>query len=176
MKIVTIRIIAFSLIMLFLSSATFAEDNKPFAVIDSQRIVEEYNAARDAEEQYQLFLQDLEREIADRERDLQRMGEEIQSQQMLLGEEALRSKMEEYESSRADYFQFRDNASARAEAEYKKQIQPIIEQIKLIAERIGKEEGYGIIVDSAALTTIYVDPDVDLTNEVLKALVKGVDE
>ncbi|MCP4145775.1 MAG: OmpH family outer membrane protein [bacterium] len=176
MKTNAIRIIALTLLLLAFSSQLFADDVKPFAIIDSQRIVEEYNAARDAQEQYQLFLQDLEREITERERDLQRMGEEIESQKMLLGEDALRSKMEEFESARSDYFQFRESIDTRAEAEYKKQIQPIIDQIKLIAERIGKENGYGIIVDAAALTTIYIDPDVDLTDDILTALVKGVDE
>ncbi len=32
-----------------------AADEKPLAVVDSQRIAEEYEAARDAQEQYQKF-------------------------------------------------------------------------------------------------------------------------
>ena len=39
--------------------------------------------------------------------------------------------------------------------------------MKTIVERIGKEEGYGLIVDSAALAVLYIDPDFDLTDEVL---------
>lgn len=176
MKILVTKATVVLMFLICMSSLSFAEDAKPFAVIDSQRIFEEYNAALDAQEQYQLFLQDLEREIGEKERDLQRMAEEIESQRMLLGEETLRSKMEEFESSRADYYSFRETVDSRAEAEYKKLTQPIIDQIKLIAERIGKEDGYGIIIDSSSMITVYIDSDIDLTDKVLTALVKGVDE
>ena len=40
-------------------------------------------------------------------------------------------------------------------------------------DRIGKEEDYGLIVDSAALTVLYMDADYDLTDEVLAALARG---
>jgi len=149
--------------------------DKPFGVVNSQRIVQEYDAARDAQEQYQKFLSDLEKEIADRERELQRLAEEIESQKMLLGEEALQQKMQEFEDQKADYFRFREQIDQRAEQEYEDKINPIIAQVKTIAERIGSEEGFGIVIDSAALTVLFIDPDVDLTNRVLAALARGED-
>jgi Skp family chaperone for outer membrane proteins len=153
-----------------------AADAKPLGVIDSERIVQEYGAAKDAQTQYQKFLQDLEQDIADRERELQRLTEEIESQRMLLGEDALRLKMTEFEDLKTDYFSFRESIETRAENEYKAKIQPIIDQVKLIAERIGKEQGFGIIIDTAALTTVYIDDEIDLTDSVLSALVRGVEE
>ncbi len=163
-------------VMLLLPVAAQAGDPKPLGVIDSERIVQEYGAAKDAQTQYQKFLQDLEQDIADREKDLQRLTEEIESQRMLLGEDALRLKMTEFEDMKSDYFSFRESIETRAENEYKAKIQPIIDQVKLIAERIGKEKGFGIIIDTAALTTVYIDDDIDLTDEVLSALVRGVED
>jgi Skp family chaperone for outer membrane proteins len=95
---------------------------------------------------------------------------------MLLGEDALATKMQQFEQLRADYFTFRESIDQRAEAEYTAKITPILDQIKTIVERVGKEEGYGLIVDSAALAVVYVDPDFDLTNDVLAALARGDDE
>lgn len=77
---------------------------------------------------------------------------------------------------KSDYFSFRETVETRAENEYKEKIQPIIDQVKLIAERVGKEEGFGIIIDTAALTTVYIDDEVDLTDRVLAALVRGVED
>jgi Skp family chaperone for outer membrane proteins len=151
-------------------------DTKPFGVIDSERIVSEYEAARDAQEQYGKFLRDLEKEIGDKESELQRLFEDIESQKMLLGEQALASKMQELDNKRAEYLQFRDQVDDRAEQEYKEKIGPIIDQVRTIAERLGKEEGFGLIVDAAALTVLYIDDSVDLTDRVLQALVKGVEE
>ncbi|MBC8423474.1 OmpH family outer membrane protein [bacterium] len=175
-KILAIPAAALMALLVLLPSTAAAADAKPLGVIDSERIVQEYGAAKDAQTQYQKFLQDLEQDITDRETELQRMAEEIESQRMLLGEDALATKMQEFEDLKSDYFTFRDGLDTKAENEYKDKIQPIIDQVKLIAERVGKEEGFGIIIDTAALTTVYIDPDVDLTDRILAALVRGVEE
>jgi len=164
------------LLMTMAAAPAGAASDKPFAVIDSQRIVDEYSAAKDAQEQYQRFLQDKEQEIVDMERDLQLMAEAIESQKMLLGEEALRSKVEEFESEKQKYFNLRESIDSQAETEYKDKIQPIIDQVKLIVDRIGKEEGYGVVIDAAGLTVLYLDADVDLTDKVIETLVRGVEE
>jgi outer membrane protein len=150
-----------------------AAPNKPFGVVDTQRIVEEYEVARDAQEQYQKFLKDLEKEVAEKERELQRLVEEIESQKMLLGEDALNTKMRDLETKKSEYFRFREQLDQRAQQEYKAKIGPIIDQVKTIAERIGKEEGFGIIIDSAAFTVLYLDDAMDMTNRVLQALARG---
>jgi outer membrane protein len=148
-------------------------DDRPLAVVDSQRIAEEYEAARDAQEQYQKYIRELELEVSEKEKELSSMMEEIESQRMLLGEDALATKMQQFEAKRADYFQFREGIDQKAESEYKAKISPILDQIKTIVERIGKEKGYGVIVDSAALAVLYIDSDYDLTNDVLAALARG---
>jgi Skp family chaperone for outer membrane proteins len=150
-----------------------AAELRPLAIIDSQRIAEEYEAARDAQEQYQKFIRELEREVADKEKALTALMEEIDSQKLLLGQEALATKTQQFDRQRAEYFQFRESIDQRAEAEYKTRIQPILDQVKTIVERLGKERNYGLIVDSAAISVLYVNPEFDLTNDVMQALVRG---
>jgi len=151
--------------------ATAAE--KPLGVVDSQRILEEYPAAKDVHEQWQNYIRDVEKEIAEKERALQRMVEEIESQKMLLGEEALNAKLQGFEQQKAEYVRFREQVDQRIQQEYQTKMGPISDQVKTIAERIGKEEGFGIIIDSSAFTVLFLDPDVDLTNKVLAALARG---
>ena len=150
-----------------------AADKIPLAVVDSQRIVEEYEAARDAREQYQKYGRELELEIVEKEKELQGLVEEIESQKMLLGEDALATKMQAFERKRAEYLEFREGLEQRLEAEYKAKISPILDQIQTIVERIGKEKNYGMIVDSSSMAVLFVDPDYDLTNDVLAALARG---
>ncbi|MCP4572016.1 MAG: OmpH family outer membrane protein [bacterium] len=166
------------LALLFLLGTTLlagaaAAADRPLGVVDSQRIADEYDAARDAQEQYQKFLRELELEVADKEKSLTQLAEEIESQKMLLGEEALATKVQQFEQQRAEYFQFRETIDQRAETEYTAKITPILDQVKTIVDRIGKERGFGLIVDSAAMTVLYLDADFDLTDEVLSALARG---
>jgi Skp family chaperone for outer membrane proteins len=92
---------------------------------------------------------------------------------MLLGEDALKTKIQDFERKRADYFEFREGIDQRAEQEYNAKMKPILDQIKTIVERIGKEKGYGLIIDSSGLGVVYIDSDYDLTDDVLTALARG---
>ena len=150
-----------------------AADNKPVGVIDSRRIMDEYEAAKDAQAQYQKFLRELEIEVAEKEKELQNLMEEIESQKLLLGEEALRAKYQVFEQKKAEYFTFQESIEQRAESEFNTKVTPITDQIITIVERLGKEKGFGIIVDRATLNVLYLDDDFDLTNDVLSALAKG---
>jgi Skp family chaperone for outer membrane proteins len=162
-------------VVLLVGAAPAMAVDRPLAVVDSQRIAEEYDAARDAQEQYQKFLRELELEVTEKERELTALAEEIESQKMLLGEDALNTKMQAFESKRAEYLQFRQSIDQRAESEYNAKISPILDQVRTIVERIGKEEKYGLVVDSAALAVLYIDADFDLTDKVLAALARGDD-
>ncbi len=163
-------------LLILLAAATGARAEKPLGVVDSQRIIEEYAAAKDAQGQVRDFVRELEKEIGEKERELQRLFEEIESQKMLLGEDALNAKLQEAEQKRADYFRFREQVDQRVDQEYQDKMGPIYDQVKTIADRIGQEEGFGVIIDSAAFTVLYIDPDVDLTNRVLEALARGDDD
>ena len=150
-----------------------AADDKPFGVIDSRRIMEEYDAAKDAQAQYQKFLRELEIEVTEKEKEITNLMEEIESQKLLLGEEALRAKLQVFEQKKAEYFTFQESIEQRAEAEFNAKVTPITEQIITIVERLGKEKGFGLIIDRATLNVLHLDDSFDLTNDVLSALAKG---
>ncbi len=159
--------------MVVAATAALAAEPRPMAVINSERIAQEYPAMRDAQEQYQKFVQDLERELSLKEKALSAAIEELDSQQLLLGKDALATKTQQLEKQKAEYFQFREAAEQKAEAEGRARMQPILDQVKTIVERLAKERGLGMVVDSAAMTVLYVDPQLEITNDVLQALVRG---
>jgi len=173
-----LRLIQGALALLLVSAVlvpgiAVAEDDKPLGVIDSRRIMEEYEAAKDAQAQYQKFLRELEIEVTEKEKEITNLMEEIESQKLLLGEEALRAKLQVFEQKKAEYFTFQESIEQRAEAEFNAKVTPITEQIITIVERLGKEKGFGLIIDRATLNVLYLDEDFDLTNDVLSALAKG---
>jgi len=170
-----LKLIWVLLVMMVAGTGAALAADIPLAVVDSQRITQEYEAARDAQEQYQKFIRDLELEVADKERELSQLMEELESQKLLLGEAALATKYQEFETKKAAYFQFREGIDQRAESEFLTRIQPILDQVKTIVERLGKEKKIGLIVDSASMAVLYLEADYDLTNDVLAALARGDD-
>lgn len=166
-------LVALLAVVVMLPGQASAVDNKPFGVIDSKRIINEYEAAKDAQAEYQKFLHELELQVDDKEKELTAMMDEIESQKLLLGEEALKAKTQAFEQKKSEYFTFQESIQQRAEAEFNTKIAPITEQLTTIAERLGKEKGFSMIIDMANLNVLYLDPDFDLTNDVLAALAKG---
>lgn len=150
--------------------------DKDFGVVDTQRILTEYEAARDAQEQVEKFVRDLDKEIEEKARALSRLNEEFESQKMLLAEEAYAAKTRELEQQKAEYLRFREQADQRVQQAFMEQIGPINDQVMTIAERIAKEEGFGIIIDASAFNILYLDPAVDLTDKILAALARGEDD
>lgn len=152
-----------------------AADSKPLGVIDSRRIMEEYEAAKDALTQYQKFIRELELEVVEKENELSSLMEDLESQKLLLGEEALKAKAQALEQKKAEYLQFQETLEQRAEAEYRTRITPITDQVQTIVDRIGKEKDFGLIIDVGTLNVLYLDPAQDITNDVLSALARGED-
>ncbi|PID81122.1 hypothetical protein CSB20_03990 [bacterium DOLZORAL124_64_63] len=156
-------------------ASAWAEDSKPLGVLDSRRIMEEYEAAKDALTQYQKFIRELELEVRGKEEELSSLMEEYESQKLLLGGEALKAKGQALEQKKAEYLQFQETLEQRAEAEYRTRITPITDQVQTIVERLGKEKGFGLIIDIGTLNVLYLDPGQDITNDVLSALARGDD-
>ena len=150
--------------------------DKDFGVVNTQRILEEYEAAKDAQEQVEKFVRDLDKEIEEKARALSRLNEEFESQKMLLAEEAYAAKMKELEQKKEEYLRFREQADQRVQQAYMEAMGPINDQVMTIAERIAKEDGFGIIIDASPFNILYLDSDVDLTDRVLAALARGEDD
>ncbi|PIE76785.1 hypothetical protein CSA17_00330, partial [bacterium DOLJORAL78_65_58] len=89
--------------------------------------------------------------------------------------EALKAKGQALEQKKAEYLQFQETLEQRAEAEYRTRITPITDQVQTIVERLGKEKGFGLIIDIGTLNVLYLDPGQDITNDVLSALARGDD-
>lgn len=158
-----------------LAPSLAAAADKDFGVVNTQRILLEYEAAKDAQEQVEKFVRDLDKEIEEKARALSRLNEEFESQKMLLAEEAYAAKMKELEQQKEEYLRFREQADQRVQQAYMEAMGPINDQVMTIAERIAKEKGFGIIIDMSSFNVLYLDPDVDLTDEVLASLARGDD-
>jgi len=156
--------------------AAQADDKNVIGVFNSARIFEEYDAARDAREQMVKYEMELYREYQEKERALMSKGEEIESQRMLLGEDKLREKQQEYNDLLTEYKQFQEDVDSQLEQKRREVMGPIEDQVKMILERLGKEEKFDIIIDISAVVVVYLDDKIDVTDQVLESLLRGVED
>jgi outer membrane protein len=150
--------------------------DKAIAVVNTLRIRDEYQAFKDAEQQVEEVYDDLKKELDEKSRALAIAYENYESQKMLLTPQANEAKVQELEQEKADLNRLQQQSTQRLEQATREHIGPIEDQILTIAERIAKEDDYALVIDVSAMTVLYVDPDVDITDQVLAALARGDDE
>ena len=153
-----------------------AAADKALAVVNTLRIREEYQAFKDAEQQVEEVYDDLRKELDEKSRALAIAYENYESQKMLLTPEANEAKVQELEQQKADLNRQQQQSNQRLEQATREHIGPIEDQILTIAERIAKEDDYALVIDVSAMAVLYVDSDVDITDQVLAALARGDDD
>jgi outer membrane protein len=149
---------------------------KAIAVVNTLRIRDEYQAFKDAEQQVEEVYDDLRKELDEKSRALAIAYENYESQKMLLTPQANEAKVQELEQQKADLNRLQQQSNQRLEQATREHIGPIEDQILTIAERLAKEEDYALVIDVSAMAVLYVDPDIDITDQVLAALARGDDD
>jgi len=167
-------VIVLAVLFLLVSAAQAAEK---IGYINSERILSEYEGARDIESQVSASVSDWREQAQAMESEVQDLIVELQSQELLLSEEAVREKQQLIQQKRLEYESFVNEVwgagglAVRRETEL---WQPVIDRINTILEEIGQEDGYLLILDAAGAAPgsviVYADPSADLTDEVIGKL------
>jgi len=157
-----------------LSGTLFAGEVK-IGYIDSNRILAEYKGTKDLEDQYNKVIQAWQKKADEMKKEILDMQSELQSQSLLLSEDAKARKMQEAQAKQQEYEQFIQDiwgANGKAKQKNEEIMKPLIEKINAILQQIGKSEGYTMIFDIAGGSVVYTQDGLDLTDKVLKELNK----
>lgn len=161
---------ALALVLLVATAASAADK---IAYINSERIRFEYKGSRDIENQLEASVADWRTQAMSMEKEIDAMLTELQSQRLLLSEEAAGEKENSIRQKQIEYESFLNQVwgvnglAARREAEL---WQPALDTINGILQEVGSEGGYDMIFDAAQMGIVYADPATDLTQQILDRL------
>lgn len=157
-----------ALILLTATCAAFGADR--VAYINSDRIRLEYKGARDIQSQLEASVADWRAQAQAMESEIEGLIVELQSQQLLLSDEAKLEKEQAIQEKQVAYESFLNEVwgvgglAARREAEL---WQPAFDKINGVLQVIGQEGDYVMIFDAAQMGIVYAAPDTDLTQQVI---------
>ncbi len=162
--------------------ATPASAAEKIGYINSERILNEYEGAKDIESQVNASVADWREQARAMESEIDGLMNELKSQELMLSDEAVRQKQDSIQQKRAEYESFVNDVwgsgglAVRREAEL---WQPVIDRINTILEGIGTEDEYLMILDAAGAAPgaviVYGDPAADLTQVVIDKLNRGTE-
>lgn len=146
---------------------------KKIGYIDSQRILQEYRGAKEIQKRYEEKVNQWKNEVDALKEEIQKLQRSLQTQNMMLSEEAKMRKMREIQEKQRQYQEYVQRIWGQGgEAEQLNQelMQPLLQEIDTLISNIGKEEGYTMILDASAGSVVYADDTLDITDRVLEAL------
>jgi outer membrane protein len=162
-----------SLALLGLSAVAGWTATSRIGFIDSSKIFQEYKVAQEAQLQFDRQVQNWRTEAAEKEKMVTQLRAELRDQGPILStlkrqerEEAVQKAVQEYETFVQDVW----GPQGRAAQENERTTREIVEQIRLVVEKLASDKGLEIVFDAASGAIIYADRSLDLSAEVVREL------
>jgi len=139
------------------------------AYVDLQKALNSCEAGQKAKEYFEGKVKDIQSVLQTREEDLKQLREEIDTQVLVLTENALMDKQREYEVKLREFKRlYKDSQEDLQHKDLELTKKILIEMQNIIAD-IGKEMGCTMIFEKSESSILYAvdDPAIDLTDELI---------
>lgn len=162
-----------ALLLMGLAPAVQAQTAPKLGYIDSQAILNQDPAARQAQQQFEQDMTRYRSEVDQMGQELQDLIGRYEQQEAMLSEEAKTNRQEEIRLKQTEYQQRISELEQQAGLRQAELVEPVMERINEVIEDIRADGAYAIIFDVAAQGIIAADPALDLTPEVVRRLQAG---
>jgi outer membrane protein len=151
----------------FLASATVANAEGKFGMVDLQKILVLSDAGKVAKEQLATKAARYDTEKNGKEEELKKLKADLERQNVLLSDSARSAKEKDYQQKLKEYQRFLKDAQDDLQARNDEMTNKIGEEIVKMVQEHGRKNGYAtIFIKHEAM--VYVDEKIDLTDELLK--------
>lgn len=142
--------------------------------VDTQRAIQESKAGKKAKGELEKEVEKKKKEIEKKESDLNKMREDIEKKRSVLSEEAFNKRAQEFQEEMMKHQQFRSKTQNDLQKKENDLLAPIAEKMKKQVEKIGKEKGFTMIIQTNPIqqNVIWADAANDITKEVISAMDK----
>jgi outer membrane protein len=152
----------------WLVGAAWAEDLKVGSV-DIQKAVNECQAGKEAKKRILTEVEKFQRQVGDKQKELQALKESLEKQAPMLTAEARATKEKDYQNRLKDFQRWGEDSQndlnqKRAEMERK-----IAIDLFKVVQKIGADENYTFILEKNENIVLFANKSTDLTDRVIRA-------
>ena len=166
-----ITVLVAIIVALTFSVSAFAADAK-VGVLDLMKVIDLSNAGKKAKDEMNAKIKTAENEVKKKQDELLKMKEEIEKQAPMLSATALADKKRQYEDKLLDFQRMVQDYEYELQMKDFELAQIILAEIKDIIDKIGKEEGFTVILERTNSAVLYFPESVDITDKVISELNK----
>lgn len=148
--------------------SVWAADFK-IAYVDIQRAVNESNAGKDAKKAITKEVEKFQRQIADKQKELQTMKESLEKQAPMLNPDARATREKEYQNKLREFQRWGEDTQNEVNQKRMEMERNISISLQKVIQKIGADEGYTFILEKNESVVLYISKTIDITDRVIKA-------
>ena len=163
------------LVLFLLVVGATAQNPFKFAVVDTQKVVESYKKAQDANQVLTTALNNLRNELGKLEEDILQLQDSLMKRKLFLEEAEVTALEQDILQKQQEYQRKFQEGDKTITDKRKELLEPIIVEMEELIKEIGKNEEYSLILDKR-ISTLYVDEKYDLTQKIIDILNARVEQ
>ena len=148
--------------------SVWAADFK-IAYVDIQRAVNECNAGKDAKKAITKEVEKFQRQIADKQKELQTMKESLEKQAPMLNTDARANREKEYQNKLREFQRWGEDTQNENNQKRMEMERNISIGLQKVIQKVGADEGYTFILEKNESVVLYISKTIDMTDRVIKA-------
>lgn len=140
--------------------------------VDSDRVFREYQATAAAKAEFNLYVNEARDSAAVLRQNIETLKEELETQKLMLSEEARLRKLDEIESLSKAYDQYLQNVfgkSGRVQQKNDELMVPVLDKINESVAKIADREAFTVVLELSE-NVLYASSELDITDLVIDEL------
>jgi len=158
--------------ILIIISASFAKEAR-IAYFDSNKLQGEWNDWKDAQAKFDQEMLKWQQDALELEEELTQLMEDYQRQELLLSDDKKQEKEMLIQQKQAEYQEFLASIYSENGIAFQRNAEltaPLFEKISIALSKIAERDGYSVVFDAASTGIAYIDPALDITEELIEEL------
>lgn len=140
----------------------------PIATVDIQKIMKESTAYQDISDQMDRKQKSYQAEISHQDEDLQKENQKLGHERSVLSKDAFEKKVEAFRTKATEVQKEVDSKKALLNAAFEHAMGELQKTVNDVVADLAKEKGFIVAIPSSE--TLYADPKLDISDEVVKRL------
>lgn len=158
-------LIAFSLVLFGIMTGSIGQEAFKFGVVDSNRVLQNYKKAMDADKFLKNAEERLRKNLAEMDEDIRTLIEKKEKTELFVEEAQTAELVKQIQAKQLEFQKERDQGSQVLIEKNRELMQPIFKELEQLIIKTGKEENYDLIIDKQA--ALYFNEKYDITDKLI---------
>jgi outer membrane protein len=158
----------FVAVILMLTVGHVYADNVKVGVVDLMKALNESDAGKKAKTELEGIIKAKQTVIDAKGKEIEKLKSDLEKQSSVLSADARKSKEDELEKMIREYQRIVSDSQSEVKKRESELTNGILQEIRAIVSKMGKDEGYTMIIENAEGIILYSQKGLNLTDAVIK--------